>query len=409
MGEAELFARASEAWHRGRPDEASKLLRALVDREPGHAAALNTLGMIALNKGDCVNAISWLEQAAAAAPETAPIRFNLFQALDRAGEAERALAALDAALCADPNYLPANIMKADLLERLGRGPESLALFRALIASDAPIDVMPEPVVRAFARGRERVRADGESRAAALEAPLAAVQAAWPGADLSRARAYAEQRTGRRRIYVQQPVGGHFPYLPALEFFPRDLFPWLGDLEAKTAEIAAELLAVIQGGAESFRPYVGFDPTMPVNQWAELNHSRRWSAFFFLEDGERHEENIRRCPGTASLLESLPLLDLPGKGPTAMFSILEPNTRIPPHTGSNNVRATIHLPLIVPQGCGFRVGAETRAWEVGKAWAFDDTIEHEAWNQSGEPRAILILDAWNPLLSEAERAAVRLIG
>jgi len=85
------------------------------------------------------------------------------------------------------------------------------------------------------------------------------------------------------------------------------------------------------------------------------------------------------------------------------------TRIPPHTGSSNVRATIHLPLVVPPGCGFRVGAETRAWEEGRAWAFDDTIEHEAWNESGQPRAILIVDAWNPLLTEVEREAVRLIG
>ena len=104
-----------------------------------------------------------------------------------------------------------------------------------------------------------------------------------------------------------------------------------------------------------------------------------------------------------------MLDLPGKGPTAMFSILEPHTRIPPHTGSNNVRTTVHLPLVVPEGCGFRVGAETRTFEAGKAWAFDDTIEHEAWNDSDEPRAILILDVWNPLLTEAERAAVRVVG
>ena len=96
---------------------------------------------------------------------------------------------------------------------------------------------------------------------------------------------------------------------------------------------------------------------------------------------RNETNCARCPATAALLERLPLLDLPGKGPTAMFSLLEPRTRIPPHTGSNNVRATVHLPLIVPEGCGLRVGAETRAFAPGKAWAFDDTIEHEAWNDT----------------------------
>jgi aspartate beta-hydroxylase len=104
-----------------------------------------------------------------------------------------------------------------------------------------------------------------------------------------------------------------------------------------------------------------------------------------------------------------LLDIPGKGPTTLFSILEPHSRIPPHSGSDNVRATVHLPLVVPEGCGFRVGSETRKFELGKAWVFDDTIEHEAWNDSEAPRAILIFDVWNPLLSEAERAAVRAIG
>jgi aspartyl/asparaginyl beta-hydroxylase (cupin superfamily) len=93
----------------------------------------------------------------------------------------------------------------------------------------------------------------------------------------------------------------------------------------------------------------------------------------------------------------------------MFSILEPRTRIPPHTGTSNVRLTVHLPLVVPPGCGFRVGAETREWREGEAWAFDDTIEHEAWNDSDQPRAILIIDAWNPLLTEAEREFVRRIG
>ena len=59
---------------------------------------------------------------------------------------------------------------------------------------------------------------------------------------------------------------------------------------------------------------------------------------------------------------------------------------------------MHLPLIVPPGCGFRVGSETREWVPGKAWVFDDTIEHEAWNLSDVPRGVLIFDIWNPFLT-----------
>jgi aspartate beta-hydroxylase len=67
---------------------------------------------------------------------------------------------------------------------------------------------------------------------------------------------------------------------------------------------------------------------------------------------------------------------------------------------------VHLPLIVPDGCGFRVGGEIREWRVGKAILFDDTIEHEAWNNSDAIRAVLIVDVWNPYLTTAETAMLR---
>jgi len=88
-----------------------------------------------------------------------------------------------------------------------------------------------------------------------------------------------------------------------------------------------------------------------------------------------------------------------------FSILKAGAHIPAHTGVTNVRSVVHLPLIVPEGCEFRVGGETRPWRAGEAFAFDDTSEHEAWNRSGDDRAVLIIDVWNPHLSEHERSMV----
>jgi aspartyl/asparaginyl beta-hydroxylase (cupin superfamily) len=89
----------------------------------------------------------------------------------------------------------------------------------------------------------------------------------------------------------------------------------------------------------------------------------------------------------------------------MFSLLAPRTEIPPHVGVNNARLVCHLPLIVPEGCWFRVGAETRYWKPGEAFVFDDTIEHAAVNPSDELRVVLIFDVWHPDLSEVEREAV----
>jgi aspartyl/asparaginyl beta-hydroxylase (cupin superfamily) len=95
----------------------------------------------------------------------------------------------------------------------------------------------------------------------------------------------------------------------------------------------------------------------------------------------------------------------GASPNAMFSLLAPRTRIPPHTGVANTRLVCHLPLIVPRDCGFRVGASRREWRVGEAFVFDDTIEHEAWNDSDELRVVLIIDLWPPALGRADRDAV----
>ena len=107
-------------------------------------------------------------------------------------------------------------------------------------------------------------------------------------------------------------------------------------------------------------------------------------------------------GTAALLDELPMAHHEGFSPNVVFSVLAPKTRIPPHTGSTNIRLLTHLPLILPGQCGFRVGNESREWRMGEAWVFDDSIDHEAWNDSDQLRVIMIFDVWNPLLSEAER-------
>ena len=108
------------------------------------------------------------------------------------------------------------------------------------------------------------------------------------------------------------------------------------------------------------------------------------------------------PKTLEALSLRPQPQVPGRTPSAMFSALQPKTRIPPHTGVSNARLVVHLPLIIPPDCSFRVGSETRRWEVGKAWVFDDTIDHEARNDSDELRVILIADIWNVFMTEQDR-------
>jgi aspartyl/asparaginyl beta-hydroxylase (cupin superfamily) len=406
---SDALAAAAQARRERRFDDAAALLRAALVERPAYGPTLNALGLNLLDAGRTAEAVEALRAAAAADPKAPPVWLNLAEAHRRAGEGAEEIAALDGALATDPYLLPALLRKGQAQERLGDMDAAAATYRNLLAASPDSAGLPPPIRAALAHAQTVVAQATGRRGASLDQSLERIYAAHDAAELARVRGYAEQRAGRRKVFTQQPTGGHFPYLPAIEYFERALFPWFDRLEAATGTIRNELMGVWQEGAQGFRPYVGFEPGVPLNQWADLNHNPAWSAWFFWEDGERREEACARCPRTAALLDGLPLLDLPEKGPTAMFSILAPRTRIPPHTGSSNVRTTIHLPLVVPPGCGFRVGSETRQWEVGKAWAFDDTIEHEAWNDSDQPRAILIVDAWNPLLTEVERAAVRLIG
>lgn len=405
----DILAAAAQARREGRFDDAIALLEGALAQRPDHGPALNALGLTLLQAGRIEPAIAAFRKATAADPKAPPVWLNLAEACRQAGQGDGELAALDGALAVDPYLLPALLRKAQAEERLGRIDAAVTTWRRLFAASPPESGLPEAIRAALAQGRALLDRVASARAATHETGLAAVAAAYPDADLARVRGYADHVAGRRQVFVQQPTGGHFPYLPAFEYFDRALFPWLSALEAATGEIAAELRAVWDEGLDDARPYVRFDAGTPANQWEELNHNPAWSAWFFWENGVRDEAHCARCPATAALLDRLPLLDIPGKAPTVMFSILAPRTRIPAHTGTSNVRVTVHLPLVVPPGCRFRVGSQTREWREGEAWAFDDTIEHEAWNDSDRPRAILIVDAWNPLLTEAERAAIRAIG
>lgn len=404
-----LLTQALQARQQGRTADAGRLFESVLASDPDNAAALNSLGLMALAANDPGRGVAMLSRATAADPGAAPLWLNLAEAHRAAGDPVAEIAALDGALAIDPYLLPALLRKAQAWERHGDLAQSARVYRALLAACPDERGLPDQLKGALAHGRKIVLAQGEARAQAIAAPLQEVYDSHPDADFTRVRTYGEFLAGRRRIYHHQPTGGHFPFLPAIEYFGRAQFPWFDALERQTTAIRDELVALWTGEDQGFRPYVAFDKTTPANQWAELNHSPRWSAWFLWKDGVRQDDHCARCPATARAVEATPLLDIPGKSPSVMFSILEPGTRIPPHTGSTNVRATVHLPLVVPPSCGFRVGAETREWREGQAWAFDDTIEHEAWNGSDRPRAILILDVWNPLLTEAERAAIRVVG
>ena len=213
--------------------------------------------------------------------------------------------------------------------------------------------------------------------------------------------------GERQVFPQQPSVFYYPYLVQRQFFEREEFDWVPALEAATPAIREELVALVNQGAD-FRPYVENDPNRPHRDFHGLNENSDWTALYLWRDGKPVEANASRCPKTMAALEKVPLSRIGGRTPAVLFSRLEPGAHIPPHSGMLNCRLICHLPLIVPNGCWLRVGNETREWEEGKLLIFDDSIEHEAKNPSGELRIILLFDIWRPEIGEEERSGISAI-
>ena len=392
---------------RARGDEAGwrQALEAVL-AEAEDPRALNALGNHQLNAGDIAGGRALLERAVKADPQAPPLWLNLALARRNDRDVEGELAALDQALALDPYFLQAIIHRAFALERLGANFQAGRAFKDAIACAT---AQPDIAARVQPLLLEQARAGVERHAKQIDAALAerfdAVRERYGHGDAKRIEEMLDIFNGRAVYQVQRPTFLAFPGLPPLDFYPREDFLWLDALEAASDSILAELVALRESNAP-LEPYIAHPPGRPVAQWEELNHSPRWSVFHLFQHGKRVDANVAHTPQTLAALEAAPLADVPGNAPNAFFSVLQPRTRIPPHTGMTNTRLVVHLPLIVPQGCSFRVGNRTRQWEVGKAWVFDDTMDHEARNDSDAVRIILICDCWNPYLTAMERDLVR---
>lgn len=369
------------------------------------AAKLNSQGMLALRAESFAEAERLFLAATSHDTAASALWRNVATARraqrDDAGE----LQALNAAIDADRRDFMAWLRKAELHQRTGEDAEALAAWSGVLQLAAQADNLPPEIDAALNGGREFLSKATSQVADAIETALDPLRPAMNESELRRSKAFADIALGRRRTYFNQCEGLYYPFLPADEFFDRSHFAWMAEFEAAADDITSELKALLAEPGEALRPYVQMDKGLPDNKWTGLDHSLDWGACFLWEYGEPNQAVLDRCPKTTAALAALPSAHIPRRAPSAFFSILKPKTRIPAHSGVTNTRAIVHLPLIVPPGCGFRVGGETREWEEGRAFAFDDTIEHEAWNDSDQLRAVLIFDVWNPHLTLAEQEVV----
>ena len=320
-----------------------------------------------------------------------------------AGRPRAALLAVDRALAFAPRDFAALLLRASLLQRL-EDPQAGEAWGHALAQQPPGELPPQfaPVL---AEARQHHAAWLSAREDRLAASMASAEQQATPEERERIVRFRSNVLRKTRPYHSEPTHYHYPGLPEREFHPRSLFPWLDRLEAATDVIAEELKAVMVSERAELVPYIQYDDHLPMDQWKPLNRNRDWTAIHLLDRGRPVAANVEHCPRTMALLSGLPQPQVPGASPNAMFSLLAPNTAIPPHVGVSNTRLVCHLPLIVPEGCWFRVGAETRHWQRGQAFVFDDTIEHEALNPTDQLRVVFIFDLWVPELTAAEREAV----
>ncbi|RSU55783.1 hypothetical protein DAH51_15355 [Sphingobium yanoikuyae] len=399
----EDYLRAADgARSRGDRAEEARQLDAALRQADNSPQLLNRRGMLALTMGQAKEAFGFFEQAAQLDPKEPALWMNLATAARGAGNSDGERRALEQVVTLDQTHFMAQLRLAEWEERAGELAAATQRWGNVLALASGYEDLPPALTDRLAEARAFVAQRMSGFAQEMDAALQPAMEGLDPGETRRFQAGMDRLLGRRRIYHNECSGLHFPFLPADEFFDRSHFPWMAQLEAKTDAIRAELLNLLENGDDLLRPYVRLEDGTPTNKWTALDQSLDWGACFLWEYGRRNDAVCDLCPETAAILESLPRSDIDGRAPSAFFSLLRPHAHIPAHTGVTNIRTIIHLPLIVPPGCRFRVGGETRAWVEGEAFAFDDTIEHEAWNDSDALRAVLIFDVWNPHLTPLEQ-------
>ncbi|HEY1560819.1 MAG TPA: aspartyl/asparaginyl beta-hydroxylase domain-containing protein [Caulobacteraceae bacterium] len=361
-------------------------------------------GFEAMRSGDVDAARLLFERILRDQPADETALWGLALACRGLGEVAGQLQAVDKVLAANPGHLPGLLMKADLCAAGGDGRAAQAFYRAAVDRAAALASLPLELRDEVHRAEREVARYADAYEAHLRDELA--RAGFdPRRSSSRFGRCLDLLLGKSQVYQQSPTAFYFPELPQRQFYERSEFPWLAALEAKTDVIRDELLGVLADDDRFFQPYVQSQADRPRRDYGALLDNRDWSAFYLIKAGAEVSEAAARCPETFAAVGQTPLSEAPGRTPSVLFSLLRPGVRIPPHTGYTNARLICHLPLIVPEGCGLRVGSETRSWIPGQALIFDDSIEHEAWNESSEPRVVLLFDIWRPELTAEERKLV----
>lgn len=396
----------------GRPDLAEQAWLDVLREFPGNLDALNFLAVSAHARGRRDQALALFERAVHAHPDDPVAWVNLAMVRRELGQLDAALEAMRKGTALAPDLFAARLRMGEILQALGRNDEALPVYFGAImsAQDAgqwrnPATTPPElrPLVQ------HAIGLVNSGRKALFGKLLDPLRDQHGGAALARVEKcisiYLGELPANYPDPRQKPTFLYFPGLPTQAFFSRDLFPWYAPLEEAQPAIRDEMLAVMAEDA-GFEPFLGKAGGIDNLLDNKAGATPVWDAYFFERHGHRNTANAARCPVTAAAIDAAPLCRIRDHSPEVCFSKLTGGSHILPHRGVTNTRLTTHLPLVVPEGdLALHVSGEMQRWQEGRCFSFDDSFEHEAWNRSDKTRVVVLMDAWNPFLTEVERDAL----
>lgn len=412
--EQDLIQRALQLARQGRPEQAESALHDVLRRNSDSLEARALLGALALQQHRYEEAVAAYRICAGARPRKGAFQFNLGIAREKAGDLPGAIDAFLAACRLKPRNWRIALFAGAALEAAGRREEAAVVFSLGDDVDSAMRAARnnpalDPEIRRRSAIADRVMREHFSRLhdrAVDEFERRAVAASGVKPDLARVRnaiwTQTHDRPFRFRTRKQEPSVFYMPDLEARPVTPRERLPWAARIEAAAGEIRVEYLAALAANVP-MAPYV--DASVKLPTWQGLRGNLDWSALHLYKSAQA-TPLLSYFPKTLQALEAADVVRVDGGKPIEMFfSRMRPGAHIPPHFGAANNRLTVHLPLIVPEGCAIRIGDEIHTWREGELFAFDDSFEHEAWNRSDEDRVVLIFESHHPDLSKAERAAV----
>lgn len=207
--------------------------------------------------------------------------------------------------------------------------------------------------------------------------------------------------------LQQPQYPCFPGLRHRPWHEPQTWEAVRQLEAAYPTIRAEALQLDSAATLDYSAAVRSQRSWrkPWTYWQPKPGPGTWMVYLFNHMGVDVEGVRNACPQTAAVLRALPRHCAVYPWGDMLFSAMSAHSRLQPHCSIDNLRVRIHLGITVPKHTGIRVGSETRTWVEGRCLAFEDSFEHEVWNQSDARRIVLIADLWHPDLTDVEIEAL----